>query len=112
MRTLRDDEQNGAEGAKHLQSATMSEHTDPDRPPADRGTGVPLEDGVYDALVLDAEEVPDGGTVVELTITAGEHKGEVLSLASTTPLGDPIDLLGTPATVTVTFGTPSVRFDH
>jgi len=36
----------------------------------------------------------------------------VLSLASSTSLGDPIELLGMPATITVSFGTPSVQFDR
>lgn len=71
-----------------------------------------LEDGSYDAMVIDAADAADGGTRVDLTITAGEHKGQVLSLASSTSMGDPIDMLGMPATITVTFGTPSVHIDR
>lgn len=66
-----------------------------------------LDDGTYEALVFDAD---DDGTV-ELTILAGEHKGEVVSLRSTDRVGDPIDLLGVPATIEVVDGTPSVRFE-
>lgn len=71
-----------------------------------------LEDGSYDAFVVEAAETADGGTHLDLTITVGEHKGQVVSVASTAPLGDPLDLLGMPATVVVSFGLPSVRIDR
>jgi hypothetical protein len=71
-----------------------------------------LPDGTYDAFVVDAEDTPEGGTVLELTITAGEHKGMVTSLRSGVSLGDPIDLLGMPATLTVAGGVPSVHIDR
>ena len=71
-----------------------------------------LDDGTYDAFVVDAETTDDGGTRLDLTITAGEHKGEVLSVASSAPMGDPIDLMGMPATITVAFGSPSVVIDR
>lgn len=72
-----------------------------------------LADGTYDAIVFDAE-VGDGSepaVVVELSVLAGEHKGEVVSLRSTEWAGDPVELLGIPATITVADGTPSVRFE-
>lgn len=75
----------------------------------DRG-GV-LPDGAYDALVVDATEHDDGSVAVELTIVAGTAKGEVVTLRATGLTGDPLDLLGVPATVTVAGGTPSVRFE-
>ena len=74
--------------------------------------GSPLEDGSYDAFVVDAETTDEGGTHLELTITTGEHKGEVLSVASATPMGDPIEMMGMPATITVAFGAPSVTIDR
>lgn len=76
------------------------------------GTGDGLDDGIYDAFVVDARDEPSGGTAVELTITAGEHKGMVTTLTSDVSLGDPIDLLGLPATLTVVLGVPSVRIDR
>lgn len=72
----------------------------------------PLDDGSYDALVVDADDTDDGGTRLDLTITGGENKGAVVQVASGTRLGDPIDLLGMPATITVTFGSPSVAIDR
>jgi hypothetical protein len=78
-----------------------------------------LPDGTYDALVVDISEASDtsdsdtgGGTVaVELTIIAGPAKGEVVTLRATGLEGDPLDLLGVPATITVADGAPSVRFE-
>lgn len=74
--------------------------------------GITLDDGTYDAFVVDADDADDGGTALELTITAGEHKGRVVALSSATTLGDPIDLLGMPATLTVAMGVPSVTIDR
>lgn len=71
-----------------------------------------LEDGTYDAFVVDAADGEAGGTVLELTITTGEHKGRVVALSSDTPLGDPVELMGLPATLTVAMGVPSVRIDR
>ncbi len=72
----------------------------------------PLDDGSYDASIVDASDTADGGTKLELAITAGEHKGSVLEIASARRAGDPIDLLGLPATITVTFGVPAVTIDR
>lgn len=70
-----------------------------------------LPDGTYDALVVDTSEHDDGSVSVELTIVAGPAKGEVVSLRATGLDGDPLDLLGVPATITVAEGSPSVRFE-
>lgn len=72
----------------------------------------PLPDGSYDALVVDAVERDDGTVGVDLTIVAGEAKGEVVTLRAADLAGDPLDLLGVPATITVTGGRPSVRFER
>ena len=74
-----------------------------------------LPDGIYDAFIVDVtiEEGagPDGATVhhLELTITAGEHKGEVLSIGAVGMRGEEFDLIGMPATLTVEGGAPRVR---
>ena len=70
-----------------------------------------LADGSYDALVVDTAEGEDGWVSVELTIVAGPAKGEVVTLRATGLDGDPLDLLGVPATMTVIDGVPSVRFE-
>lgn len=83
-------------------------------------TGAPddraaLADGVYDVLVVDASANDDGSISVELTVIAGPAKGYVVSLRTTGLAGDngfePLDLLGVPATLTVTAGAPSLRLE-
>jgi hypothetical protein len=69
-----------------------------------------LPDGVYDVLVVDADE-EDGVIRLELTILAGDQKGEVVSLASPNMRGEPALLLGTPGTLTVTDGVPGLRLE-
>lgn len=71
-----------------------------------------LEDGTYDAIVFDVDDSADGDTLtVELTVLAGAHKGEVVSLRTSDWSGDAIDLLGVPATLTVVGGEPRIRFE-
>ena len=70
-----------------------------------------LPDGIYDALVVYTATHDDGSVAVDLTIVAGEAKGEVVTLRAENLSGDPLDLLGVPATITVTEGSPSVRFE-
>lgn len=70
-----------------------------------------LSDGSYDALVVDTATRDDGSVAVDLTIIAGPAKGEVVTLITTNLRGDPLDLLGVPATITVDGGTPSVHFE-
>jgi hypothetical protein len=71
-----------------------------------------LEDGVYDVFVVDAETLEAGGLHLDLTILAGPHKGEVVSMRATGLGVDEIDALGTPGTLTVTRGEPSVVLDR
>jgi hypothetical protein len=66
-----------------------------------------LSDGTYDAIVVDAER-DDSGVRLELTITAGPHKGEVVAVRASTLTMDPVDVLGIPARIVVTNNTPSV----
>ena len=69
-----------------------------------------LPDGVYDVFVVDADD-DDGVIRLELTILAGEQKGEVVNLASPNLSGEPALLLGTPGTLTVTDGVPNLRLE-
>lgn len=73
-----------------------------------------LDDGRYDIFVVDAESSNDGqsGTIaLELTVLAGPHKGEMLTLQATGIDRDPLELLGVPGTLTVQDGQPSVRLE-
>jgi hypothetical protein len=73
-----------------------------------------LPDGTYDAFVVDARvEGEDASKVthLELTITAGDHKGEVVSVAATGLAGDELELLGMPATLVIADRAPTVTID-
>jgi hypothetical protein len=70
-----------------------------------------LPDGTYSALIVDAT-TGDGGVVhVEVTITMGEHKGDVVRLAGRFPGKDELDLLAVPATLVVSDGQPRLTLD-
>ncbi len=76
-----------------------------------------LPDGTYDVFVVDARiddpaaALDDRVTHLSLTVTAGEHKGEVVDLAARAMRGEEFDLIGMPATLTVTDGRPTIRID-
>ena len=70
-----------------------------------------LPDGRYDALVVDARDEGDGTFHLDVTITMGEHKGDVVSLRGPVPDKDEVDLLAAPATLVVDGGVPSVSLD-
>jgi hypothetical protein len=79
--------------------------------------GLPLGDGRYDALVVDASA--EGDTVaLDLTILGGSHKGEVVSIrAQGAERGalaqiDELDLLGLPGTLVVENGVPAFAVER
>ncbi|MCU1354048.1 MAG: hypothetical protein JWM05_3257 [Acidimicrobiales bacterium] len=67
-----------------------------------------LADGTYDALVVDASETEPGALALELTILAGPHKGEMVTVHATGLDRDPLDLLAVPATLTIAADEPTV----
>ena len=69
-----------------------------------------LADGTYDTIVVDAERVEDE-IRLELTITAGPHKGEVVAVRSANATLDPVSALGIPARIVVVEGTPRVTLE-
>jgi hypothetical protein len=71
-----------------------------------------LPDGSYDAFVVDVEGESEGDQRLQLTIVAGEHRGLVVTIATQSPLGSFVDLIGMPATITVSSGEPSVTIDR
>lgn len=80
--------------------------------PLDRPS--PLPDDTYDVFVVNADDLPtDGGrsTALELTVVSGIHRGGTMALTAPSWLGEPVDLIGLPATLTITDGTPSVVID-
>ena len=73
-----------------------------------------LEDGSYDVIVVDASAIPDGPDALrlDLTILAGEHKGEVVPMRASGLGVDELDVLGVPGTLTVRDGAPSIVLDR
>jgi hypothetical protein len=71
---------------------------------------IPLADGVYDAFVVWAETRDDGALALDLTITAGARKGDVVSVRATNAPRDAIDLVGIPCTLRVSAGQPLVEW--
>jgi hypothetical protein len=71
---------------------------------------IPLADGVYDAFVVWAETRDDGAIALDLTITTGARKGDVVSVRATSAPRDAIDLVGLPCTLRVSEGRPLVEW--
>jgi hypothetical protein len=73
-----------------------------------------LEDGSYDAIIVDAEAVAEGDEHhfrVELTILSGPHKGEMVVVTGPFPGRTDGDLMGLPATLVVDSGTPRITVE-
>ena len=69
----------------------------------------PISDGNYDAFVIWAE-TRDGSVALELTITTGAHKGEVVALRASNAPRDPLELVGLPCTLVVDNSEPRVEW--
>ncbi|MGI8710419.1 MAG: hypothetical protein ACR2LA_05440 [Acidimicrobiales bacterium] len=71
-----------------------------------------LEDGTYDAIVVDADDGPGPASVVlELAVATGLHRGEVVTVTATGLGAEPLDLLAVPATIVVRDGSPTVSLE-
>lgn len=75
--------------------------------------GAVIPDGSYDVFVVDVAPLEGDapGWQLELTILAGDHKGEVVTVNAAGMSGDELDLIGMPGTLTVTEGAPTFRVD-
>lgn len=70
-----------------------------------------LDDGDYDAIVIDAREDGEGILHVDLALTRGARKGEVITVAGDAGEHDALALLGLPATLRVVDGEPRLTID-
>jgi hypothetical protein len=70
-----------------------------------------LEDGVYDAFVVWAEARDDGHVALDITITTGAHKGDVVDVVMRAQSRDVMSFVGLPCTLVVRDGVPRVEFD-
>jgi hypothetical protein len=69
-----------------------------------------LSDGSHDVVVVDAREDEDGVVHLELAVTSGAHKGDVVHVAARSFARDALDVMGLPATIHVHEGVPRVVF--
>jgi hypothetical protein len=69
-----------------------------------------LNDGTYDVFVVDAEDAtePHDALRLELTVTQGPHKGDVVVVIAQHLPMNAVEILGLPATLVVERGQPSV----
>jgi hypothetical protein len=75
-----------------------------------RVVDIPLPDGSYDAFIVWAEARDDGTITLDLTITTGARKGDVVSVRATSAPRDAIALVGMPCTLHVKAGRPRVHW--
>jgi len=70
-----------------------------------------LDDGTYEAMVVDATDVDDGGIALDVTVLTGAHKGEVVSITAHGLGRESFDLLAVPATLVVRDGRPTIDLE-
>jgi hypothetical protein len=73
-----------------------------------RVVDTPLADGTYDGFIVWAEERVDGTIALDLTITTGPRKGDVVSVRATDAPRDALALVGMPCTLHVSAGQPRI----
>jgi len=70
-----------------------------------------MHDGEYDAFVVWADALDDARVALDLTITTGAHKGDVVTVhASKVPARAALDLIGLPCTLRVSAGQPHISW--
>ena len=70
-----------------------------------------LADGRYEVLIVDAHADDDGIVHVEVTVTTGPAKGEVVAIKGRFPGRDELDLLAAPGALVVSEGQPNLTLD-
>jgi hypothetical protein len=70
-----------------------------------------LDDGTYDAFIVWAETRDNDRVTLDITITAGVHSGDVVSVVARAFRHDPVALVGLPCTLVVRDGVPRVELD-
>ena len=68
-----------------------------------------LSDGTYDVMIVDVGTDEEQHVRIDVVLTAGSHRGEVVSLRASTMHRDPIGLLGLPARLDVKDGMPGLK---
>lgn len=81
------------------------------RPVRDLRWRAVLPDGSYDVFVVDAAADGPGVLRLDVTILAGDQKGEVVTLRADGLGRDELDALGLPGTLRVEGGEPSLTLE-
>jgi hypothetical protein len=71
-----------------------------------------LEDGTYDGVVVDVDEGDDDTIAIEVAISSGDHKGEVVRVRAARRGDGALTLLGLPVVLRVDGETIGVRVDR
>ena len=70
-----------------------------------------ISDGMYDVIVVSADEGSDGSIAMEIAFTSGDLKGTTTTLRASIPLDHALTMLGLPLTLHVQDGRPRIAFD-
>jgi len=70
-----------------------------------------LEDGIYEVIVVEADERSDGVIAIDVAVSSGPHRGDVVSVLATGLSKSWVDLLASPGTLTVSEGRPALQLD-
>jgi hypothetical protein len=70
-----------------------------------------LDDGTYDGFIVWAETRENDRVTLEITITTGARKGEVVNVNARAFQHDLVALIGLPCTLVVHDGVPRVELD-
>ena len=72
-------------------------------------SNAPLPDGIYEAFIVWADAHEDGSLAVDITITSGDRKGEVITVRVVgLTRRDPVHLAGQPCRLRVDAGAPEI----
>lgn len=70
-----------------------------------------LPDGTYDVMIVDVERDEQQHIRIDVVLTTGSHRGEVIALRASSTRRDPLGLLGLPARLEVKNGAPDLKID-
>jgi hypothetical protein len=73
---------------------------------------IPLDDGTYEVIVVDAQERDETAIAIDVAITSGARRGEMVTVLATNIARTATDLLAMPATLIITNGQPHLAFDQ
>jgi hypothetical protein len=70
-----------------------------------------IGDGTYEVMVIEAAEIADNTLALDLVITAGAVRGEIVHVTARGLDVTWTDVLGRPATLTVSAGSPHIALE-